>query len=101
MSFSLRGDAYLGLGKPDDAERAFREVLALRADSLDARLGLAAVEKSKGNLDAADAYIADVLSKDPTYVRGWLAKGQLELRRGQYPQAEEAFASMLQAATAV
>jgi len=94
----LRGDAYLSLGRLNDAERAFREVLTLRADSLDARIGLASVEQGKGNLGVAEAYIVDALSKNPAYVRGWLASGHLELRRGEHAQAASAFTRALELA---
>jgi putative PEP-CTERM system TPR-repeat lipoprotein len=90
-----RSAAYLALGRLDDAERAFREALALRPDSLDARLGLAAVEQGRRNLGAAEAHIADVLARDPTFTRAWLAKGRIELVRNRYAQAEEAFARAL------
>ena len=92
---TLHGDAYLGLGRLDQAQGAFREVLSLRADSLEARIGLALVERSKGNLGAAEAYIAEALSKDPAYIRAWLARGQVELDRAEYTQAEEAFTHVL------
>ena len=93
---ALRGEIYLARGKLNDAERAFRDVLVLRPDSLDARLGLAGVENGKGNLKAAEAYIADALSKDSTYTPASMAKGRFELGRGQYAEAEQAFARVLE-----
>jgi putative PEP-CTERM system TPR-repeat lipoprotein len=95
---TLRGEAYLALGKLDDAEGALRSALALRAASLDARLGLAEVEEAKGNRQAAQADIADALSKNPGHRRAWLAQGRLELRGDQYARAEQSFARALELA---
>jgi putative PEP-CTERM system TPR-repeat lipoprotein len=96
----LRGDAYLGLARYADAERAYLEVLAVHTGSLDARVGMARVAQQKGDLEAAEKYVADVLGRDPGYAAGWLARGFLDLQLRRYGGAEEAFSRALSAATA-
>jgi putative PEP-CTERM system TPR-repeat lipoprotein len=88
---ALRGDAYLSSGKLPDAERSFREVLALDPDSINARIGLAKAAQVVGNFEGAEAHLSDALRRGPSSVAAWLAKGQLEFQRKRYAEAEEAF----------
>lgn len=92
---ALHGEAYLALGRLEDADKTFRQALAADSDMPEGKLGLARVEQRNGNLDAADAYVSGVLASEPNYVRAWLARGDLALVRGSYPDAEEAFSSAL------
>jgi putative PEP-CTERM system TPR-repeat lipoprotein len=87
----LRGDAYLATGKRRDAESTFRQVLQLRPDSIDGRIGLAKAAQIDGDFDAAEKHLKGALSLGPNSVAAWLAKGQLEFQRKRYAQAEEAF----------
>jgi putative PEP-CTERM system TPR-repeat lipoprotein len=95
----LRGDACLGLARFDDAERAYLEVLASDPESLDASVGLARTKQQRGDVAAAEKYIADVLARDSGYAPAWLARGFLELQQSRYQGAEEAFQRALSKAT--
>jgi putative PEP-CTERM system TPR-repeat lipoprotein len=88
----LRGNAYVATNKLADAEQTFREVLRLQPDSIEGRVGLAKTAEIAGDFNRAESYLKDALILSPDSVPAWLAKGQLESRRGRYAQAEEAFA---------
>ncbi len=54
---SLRGDALLGSGKPDEAKQAYEAALAANANSGDALMGLARLSAVRGERDAALLYV--------------------------------------------
>ena len=58
------GRALLGLGLADDAERAFDEVLALRPDDVEARLGKGAVLGARGRPKEEVAVYRKLLAED-------------------------------------
>jgi putative PEP-CTERM system TPR-repeat lipoprotein len=91
----LRGDAYLATNKLRDAERSFREVLALDPDSINGRIGLAKTAQVVGDFEGAEAHLNEALQRGPNSVAVWLAKGQLEFQRKRYAEAEEAFNSAI------
>ncbi len=60
------GRSLLGLGLTDDAERAFDEVLAIRPDDVEARLGKAAVLGARSRPKEEIAAYRKLLSEDPS-----------------------------------
>lgn len=96
----LKGDAYAGMGRHGDAQRAYLDALSADPGSLDSRLGLARVQQHNGDLALADKQISDVLERDRTYVPGWLARGLLDLQLERYAAAEAAFGQAFSGARA-
>lgn len=71
------GLAYLASERLDDAERAFRETLAIAPDYADARIGLARVAQRRGNSAAARAALTEVPADNAEAIalRAQLAEG--------------------------
>ena len=71
------GLAYLASDRLNDAERAFRETLALAPDYADARIGLARVAQRRGDTAAARAVLNDVPASnaEAAALRAQLADG--------------------------
>lgn len=75
---SVRGNAYLGLGKAKEAKESF--ALALTADPAfpDALIGSARQALAENNLPAATLFAEQAVDKNPTNVDVWLFKGDLK-----------------------
>lgn len=87
-----RGDAFLGQQKFSEARSEFESALRIDPSSLNATQGLAAAAFGAEGIAAA----RDVFQAAPEDVRGrarfWLAQGSLEMRSGNFPEAEVAYA---------
>ncbi len=92
----LRGDAHLASRNLDEAEKSFRDALALQPDAPDPRIGLARVEWGRGKLKAAEDYIGAVVAADPSHVGAWLAAGELKMAQRNFTAAEIAFTRALE-----
>jgi cytochrome c-type biogenesis protein CcmH/NrfG len=60
------GDAYFQAQRLDDSTRLYNEALALDSKSPDARAGLAMIDYSKGNKDAAVAALKQISQENPS-----------------------------------
>jgi putative PEP-CTERM system TPR-repeat lipoprotein len=87
----LEGEALAGLGRPDDASRAFKEALSLDPMLALAHVGLAAVQIGQDNPEGARANLGEALALDPGTYQAWSLLGDLEASLGQFDRAEEAF----------
>ncbi len=85
----------LGLGLVDDAERLFQEILAVRPDDLDARLGLAAVLGARAKPREEIAIYRTLLGEDEARVevRAHLVAALVDL--GDWPAARVELEAML------
>jgi thioredoxin-like negative regulator of GroEL len=92
------GELMLRQDRLADAEPLFRSVLTARPASLDAVLGIAAVQVKRGgdDLAKAEASLNAVIEKDPGHARARFLLGQVFERRGdasramnEYKQAAE------------
>lgn len=83
------GDLMLRQGRLAEAEPLFRSVLASRPDSLEAALGLAAVQLKKGGDDVqkAEATAKAIIEKNPTEPKAHFLMGQIRERQGDIPGA--------------
>jgi tetratricopeptide (TPR) repeat protein len=70
------------------AEQGYREILAREPDNRDAKLGLAALAETSGDLDAARVYYRDVLRRDPRDAVAFSALAELETARGSDSESE-------------
>jgi len=73
----LRGDAMMGLHRPDDARAMYREVLATDSADLSARLGVASSYVAENNNTEARKMLDEMLAIDKGYIPARLASGSL------------------------
>lgn len=92
---SLRGSAYLGLGKTKEAKESF--ALALAADPAfpDALIGSAKQAVADGNIAAATIFAEQAVDKNPTNVDVWLFKGDLMRMERKPDEALLAYATVI------
>jgi tetratricopeptide (TPR) repeat protein len=64
----IKAAALLELGKPEDAQAAYRQALGLRDDLVWAKLGVARCHHAAGQLEQAKAAAQEVLEQDSRYV---------------------------------
>jgi putative PEP-CTERM system TPR-repeat lipoprotein len=88
---SLRGNAFLALGKKSEAKEMFDSALKSSADFPEALIGLAKLAVVERDLDSANRYANLATEKNPTYANAWFFKG--ELLRGQ-GKRDEALAAL-------
>ncbi|MGH6636171.1 MAG: XrtA/PEP-CTERM system TPR-repeat protein PrsT [Gammaproteobacteria bacterium] len=87
----LRGEALLGLNRPQEAKKAFNSVLTSQPDSLEAKFGLARIALAEGSLDQAEHIIAAALKASPDNGQVLVLEGELLLQKNAVQAAEEAF----------
>lgn len=92
---SLRGNAYLALGKPKEAKESFERALSHEPDFPDALIGLARQALTEQNIEAATRYIEQAVDKNPKNVGAWLFKADLLRLQGQIKPALAAYENIL------
>ena len=83
----LAGEANLCLQQWDDAEKAFREVLAKKADSVPALVGLGRALTGKGSADDAIATLEKAVKLEGKDVAARRALGEARLAKGDLEKA--------------
>jgi putative PEP-CTERM system TPR-repeat lipoprotein len=91
----LRGQALLGLGRPDVAEEVFNKALAKAPDSLEGNIGLARVAMARRDLDKAAELQAKAEKIDPAAVEGLSLKGDLAFLQKDYAEAAKVYGAMV------
>lgn len=74
---AVRGDAFFGLRKPDQAKEAYQNALTLKPDFTPALLGLARHASVTGDAAGAGRFVESAVQKDPRSIEAWLVKGDL------------------------
>ncbi|MFQ5534850.1 MAG: XrtA/PEP-CTERM system TPR-repeat protein PrsT [Sphingomonadales bacterium] len=74
----LRGEAYLGLGKIDDAQRSFFDASQLKPEDPDPLVALGRIAFIRGNLHSAADFVEKALSLSRTAATAWALKGDIE-----------------------
>lgn len=92
---SLRGNAYLALGKTQEAKAAFDQALQIKPDSPEALIGLAKHALAEGNIEAATRYSEQALAKNPKHAHAWLFKADLLRAQGKIEPALAAYEQTL------
>ncbi len=87
----LKGQALTGLGRKDDAVKAFNQALESEPQNLDAKCGLGEIALAQGRLEDVQKLTDAILAADQSNLHGLLLLGKLELRRSQPKQALKAF----------
>ncbi len=88
---SRRGQAYLGLDKPEPAEAAFRAALKLQPDSPEALVGLARLANTRHDLAASRALAQRAVAANPRSVDAWLFMGDVERAELKFAAADAAY----------
>ena len=91
----LRGDAYLALGKHQDAKPSFERALQAKADFTDALLGMARLAIVNKDIDAATRYADLAVDKNPKNIDARLFKGDLLRAQGKIEPALVAYGEAL------
>ncbi|QGZ40581.1 putative PEP-CTERM system TPR-repeat lipoprotein [Pseudoduganella flava] len=92
---SLRGNAYLGLGKTDEAKQAFDAALAGQPGQGDALTGLARLAASQQQWDDAKRLVEEAIAKNPRHEGAWQLTGDLLRVRNQPQEAMAAYREVL------
>lgn len=97
---SLRGNAYLSIGKSQEASESFKLALKIKADFPDALIGLAKLallekESLEKNIDSATRLSEQAISRNPQSPDAWLFKGDLLRAQGKTEQALAAYDQVL------
>jgi putative PEP-CTERM system TPR-repeat lipoprotein len=92
---SVRGTAYLGLGKIKEAKESFALALAADPTFPDALIGSAKQALADGNVPAATLFAEQAVEKNPTNVEVWLFKGDLMRMQRKPDEALLAYATVI------
>lgn len=95
----LRGDAMMGLRRPESARALYLEVLAANSGDLPARIGVASSYIAEENFARARLTIDEALALDGEYALARLASGSLHLSMQDIEAAKAEFARALELAT--
>ena len=87
----LRGNAYLGLVKPDQAKEAFQLALAAKPDDPRALIGLARHSAAANDVPGAMRLVDQAVSKNPTNGDAWKLKADLARTSGDVDGARKAY----------
>lgn len=88
---SLRGNAFLGLGKKTEAKEAFATALKATADFPDALIGQAKLAVTERDMEAANRFTDLAVTKNPNHAQAWLFKGDLLRVQGKLDEALAAY----------
>ena len=89
-AWEARGTASDMLGRPNDAEEAYRTAIRLRPESPAALVGLATVLSGRGGFPDADEMLGRLMRRYRGAPLTWSTAGLVHLRRGDLPAAERA-----------
>jgi putative PEP-CTERM system TPR-repeat lipoprotein len=92
---ALRGEAYLGLGQPDQAAPLFRQALQHQPDCMDALLGLARLALSRKQEAEAMRYVEQAIAAQPKEIGPLRFKADLLRMQGQAEAARQAYEGIL------
>ena len=92
---TLRGNAYLALGKGKEAKESFEQALKDKPDFPDALIGLAKHSITEKNIDAATQFSEQAVTKNPKNTDVWLFKGDLLRAQGKIEPALAAYDQVL------
>jgi tetratricopeptide (TPR) repeat protein len=84
----LIGEAQLLLAKPEDAERAFKAVLAVHAESQPGRIGLGRALAAQNKLEDAQAELRRAVAADAKDAQAHRALGDVLVRRENLKEAK-------------
>lgn len=87
----IRGDAFMGLRKGEEARAAYEKALEMDPGAGNALAGLARLALSGRDLEQSESYVARGLEADPENDDLWVLRGMLALVQNQAGKADEYF----------
>lgn len=96
---TYRGQALHGLKREAEAIAAYRAALAVDADSRDAAVGLGEAYATLGQFESALEQLDALMARHPDFAPGWLERGTVLARRGQFAAAGDSLQNALDHAT--
>lgn len=93
---SIRGNAYLALGKRKEAKESFDLALKENPDSADALLGSARLAIVDGDVSAATPFLDQAVAKNPANTEVWLFKGDFLRAQRKSDDALAAYAKVIE-----
>lgn len=91
-----RGDAWLALGKPDQAKAEYESALKIDPDSAAGKVGLARLAAIGRDFDEARRLTAEALAKDPRQAAAWSFQGGLWETSNEFLKAEESYTKAME-----
>ena len=73
----LRGSAYLGLGKQEQAKEAFQSILTTKPNDPRGLVGMAKYSAASKDFVSAARFVDQAVTKNPTYGEAWKLRGDL------------------------
>ena len=92
----IRGEAWLGVGKYENARADFERVLDTDPENVDAHRGLTRLALATKDIDEADRQVEQTLGAEATDLEAWVLQGEVPLLQKDYQEAESAFSTALQ-----
>lgn len=92
----VRGDAYYGLGRFGEAEKAYQRALEDDSDNALGHVGLGNVALRRGQVDVAERELARAIALDAADLRVITLKGDVLSAHGKYDEAVDAYAHLVQ-----
>lgn len=93
---ALRGDANLGLQRPQDAEQAYARAIELDPGNERAGFGQVRLALSRDDVDATIAATDAFLERHPESVEALILRGELHRQRAELEQADRRFTQALE-----
>lgn len=92
---AYRGEAWLGLYRPDKAEEEFGRALQMSPESVATKLGQARLAQTRQQFDVAGRLLAEVLAVEPNNPKAWSLQGGLFEATKQWDKAEDSYSKAI------
>ncbi len=92
---AYRGDAWLALKKPQQAQREYEEALAVDSGAALAKLGLARLAVARDETDRAFQLVREALESSPQEAKAWSFQAELYKTKGDLEKAEASYSKAI------
>lgn len=89
LAWTILGNVYDDLSRPEDARRCYEQSLALNPQRMEALTGLGILHRQESNYDLAMEYYGRAVKVDPTYAPAYSSMAVIALKRKQDVKALE------------
>ncbi|QSA95694.1 XrtA/PEP-CTERM system TPR-repeat protein PrsT [Methylococcus sp. EFPC2] len=96
---AYRGDAWLALGKPQQASTEYHQALSIDANSAFAKLGLSRIALAENRIDDALKLATEAVESAPNEARAWSLQAELYRAKSDFPKAEDSYTKAIERRT--